>query len=521
MRTVILVPRRAGVEDRDKLWAWCRARWERYHPDYPIFEGHHDEGPFNRAAAVNTAARLADAAGRWDLAIVIDADVFLRQSQVVAAVERARSTGKVTWAHTRWRGISHEWTKRIVADRRDFGPEITDRTDMDVLVERTNPISWSCCIVFPRAVWDDIGGFDERFVGWGYEDMAVQSIVAGLYGHERMPGDVYHLWHERPFGAGRADKRHAQYTAEAVTNARLGRRYMVALRRDHALHDRPDLPTSEAERARDIANLMADDAVLAAHVARLKLPDWSDWWPTLEELREQARAFNEAQRTGTVTVVVTSGGTEETWPERSRYLRESLASLAEHVTGPIVQRVIYSDWPEGLQPAVEAIAADYGFYVVGGQHVGYTEMRQRLWRYLAKRAQGTYVFATEDDFLFTRPVDLEPMIQTLIAQPNIVQVALLRDACYEDERQTGGILGWPEPAFTWRESWVEHRLFFTANSSLFRRSLTDVPWPTGRHSETLFGQQVLNDPKARSAFWGDAREPWIKHLGEVRAGSGY
>jgi hypothetical protein len=282
--------------------------------------------------------------------------------------------------------------------------------------------------------------------------MAVQSVVAGLYGHERMPGDVYHLWHDRPFGAGRADKRHSEYTAEAITNARLGRRYMVALRRDHLLHDRPDLPTSEAERARDIANLKRDDEALSSYVARHKLPDWSTWWPTLEELRDGARAYNAGQRVGTVTVVVTSGGTEETWPERSAYLRASLASLTEQVTGPIVQRVVYSDWPEVLQPELEAIAGEFGFYVVGGQHVGYTEMRQRLWKYLARRAQGTYIFSTEDDFAFTRPVDLQPMIDTLALEPHIVQVALLRDACYEDERQTGGILGWPEPG---RSGWVD------------------------------------------------------------------
>jgi hypothetical protein len=72
MRTVFLVPRRNDNGPRDKLWAYCRARWETYFPDIPIFEGHHDDGPFNRSAAVNRAAKLA---GEWDLGIVIDSDV--------------------------------------------------------------------------------------------------------------------------------------------------------------------------------------------------------------------------------------------------------------------------------------------------------------------------------------------------------------------------------------------------------------------------------------------------------------
>ena len=37
VRTVLLVPRRAQPE-RDKLWAYARTRWERYHPELEIVE---------------------------------------------------------------------------------------------------------------------------------------------------------------------------------------------------------------------------------------------------------------------------------------------------------------------------------------------------------------------------------------------------------------------------------------------------------------------------------------------------
>jgi len=515
VRTVILVPRRDDGGERDQLWAWCRRRWEQYHPDYPVVEGHHTVGPFNRSAALNRAAR---AAGAWDQAIVIDSDVFLRVSQVEAAVALAAKSGRVTWAHRRWRGISQDWTRRLVKDRRDFGPEVVDRTDMDVLVERTNPISWSCCIVFPRAVWDDMGGFDERFSGWGYEDMAVQSVVAGLYGHERIEGDVYHLWHPRSLGSGRADKDHGDYTAAALTNARLGRRYMVALRRDHGLHDRPGLPASDEERERDIANLVRDDAQLALQAERAGLPDWSDYWPTLPELLEGAKAA----AAGSVTVVVHSGGKPESWPARREYLAASIESLAAQVSGPIVQRVVYDCWGDAaVRAQLEAMAKPYGFYVVGpAAPVDFTEGMKAMWGYLRKRAKGDYVFQTEDDFVYERPVDLRQLIAALADDEGLAQMALLRDACYPDERETGGILGWPMPAFTFREGWFEHRQFFTLNPSLFRSSLTRHPWPGGRHSETTFGRQLFNDKRVRAAFWG-AGEEWVRHIGVVRAGEGY
>lgn len=515
MRTVLLVPRRADGGERDQLWAWCRRRWEQYHPDYPIVEGHHDEGPFSRSAALNRAAR---AAGAWDLGIVIDADIFLRVSQVQAAVATAASTGRVTWAHRRWRGLEAGWTRRVVADRQDFGPEITDHTDMDVLVERTNPISWSCCIVFPRRVWDHMGGFDERFRGWGFEDMAVQSVVAGLYGHERVEGDVYHLWHPRSLGSGRADKAGGDYTVEALTNARLGRRYMVALRRDHELHDRSDLPTDDAERQRDIANLIRDDAKLAPAARRAGLPDWSDYWPTLPELLEGAREA----AAGTVTVVMHSGGKPEAWPARRGYLEQSLASLSAQVSGPIVQRVIYDCWGDpDIRAELAQLAAPHGFYVAGPPGpVDFTAGMQAMWGYLRKRAKGEYILQVEDDFTYERPVELGALIGVLRDEPGLAQLALLRDACYPDERETGGILGWPEPAFTFRDGWFEHRQFFTLNPSLFRRSLTARPWPAGHHSETLFGNALFRDKEVRAGFWGGGEE-WVRHIGQVRAGNGY
>ena len=542
MKAVILVPRRADGGPRDRIWEWCRRRWQRYHPDYEIYEGH-DDGPrpFNRSAAIN---RAAGAAGEWDVAVVIDSDIFLKQNLVTRAVANAAKTGTVTWPHRRWRGISEAWTHRIIADGRDFGPAV-DREDMDLLVERTNPISWSCCIAFPRSVWDDLGGFDERFEGWGYEDMALQSVVVGLYGHERLEGDVYHLWHPRSEERITPGQPGTTASREYAINALLGRRYMMALRRDHGLHDRPGLPVSEDERQRDMANIRRDDAKVYATGRHHKLPEWQEWWPTLEQLRDGAKAYR-AEQTAvaepvdpTVTLIVHSGGSEAQWIERSGYLRRALASLDEHLRGNVVQRVIYSDWGDEHRDELEDIGRPYGFYVAGDGHHGYTVSMQRLWSYVRRRAVGDYIFQTEDDFTFDRDVDLGDLAGALGSDPKLAQLALLRDAYYQDERETGGILGWPEPAFTRvninGSTRLEHRLFFTANPSLFRRSLADRPWPSEAESrrvlrrradqmpssETAFGKLLFDsDPDIRVAFWGDG-EQWVSHIGAVRAGVGY
>ena len=523
MRTVFLVPRRKDGGHRDALWEWCRERWEALLPDVPIVEGHHDDGPFNRSAAINTAAGLA---GDWDLGIVIDSDVLLPISQVGAAIETAQRTGNVTWAHRRWRGLHEDWTRQVLRRKVDyFGPEC-DRTDIDLLVERTNPLSWSCCFVIPRVVWDEVGGFDERFVGWGFEDMAWQSVIAGLHGFERIDGDVLHLWHPR--SEDRIVKGEPSSTASAayIANGRLGRRYMYALRRDYGLTERVALAGPE-ELARDLRNLERDDEKFARMQPKAEREKWAGWWPTLDELVAGAREYIEANRLGTVTVIVHTGGDPANWPERRVYLERSLPSLAERVSGPIVQRVVYDCWGEpDIRAELEGLARPFGFYVVGpvelaGLHrldgcdvalprqAGARDVhppgRGRL-HLRARRGPGA-----DDGDAARQPAPRpdRPAARRLLPRrardrrhPRLARAGL---HAHRGER----LHGWST------------NLFWTNNPSLFRRSLTEhavaARSPLGDAvRNVLFGR----DPMARSAFWGTGEE-WIRHIGEVRAGAGY
>ncbi len=55
-------------------------------------------------------------------------------------------------------------------------------------------------IMLTREAWEKSGGYHEGFVGWGYEDRGwVISADLILGDHERIPGDLYHIWHVEPF----------------------------------------------------------------------------------------------------------------------------------------------------------------------------------------------------------------------------------------------------------------------------------------------------------------------------------
>lgn len=198
---VVLVPRRADGGRRDEIWAWIQDRWASELPDWPLHVGTHDDGgPFNRAIAVNEAAR---AAGGWDVAVIADSDSFCGTGQLIEAVNTAVRTGLMTLAFTRFCYLTPAGSEKVMAG---FDGS------WERYIEWTLNGGCSSMVAMPRPVWDAIGGMDEGFVGWGEEDIALsvsaQTLAPGRQVHEpgqdvwqlrhgfhRLPGDCWHLWH--------------------------------------------------------------------------------------------------------------------------------------------------------------------------------------------------------------------------------------------------------------------------------------------------------------------------------------
>lgn len=199
MNEVILVPRRDDNGPRDDLWAWTKAWWEREQSHMPIIEGYHTEGLFNRSAALNGAAKLA---GDWDVAVIIDSDVICDPDRVKEAVRIARETGKMVLPHDLRKDLSPRGSDLIRAGYQGnwdkhvhlaYGSKDSDPRVSRVL--RLGHPSVSSVVVVPRSLWDTIGGFDETFRGWGYEDTAFAAAAETFAGIVRMEGEVWHFWH--------------------------------------------------------------------------------------------------------------------------------------------------------------------------------------------------------------------------------------------------------------------------------------------------------------------------------------
>lgn len=232
VKVAVLVPRRSDGRWRDRLWAFAQEWWRNDFPDWPIIEGHHEVGPFNRAAAINRAAQIAD---DWEAAVIIDADVLIDKKQVERAVELALEHNRLVVAYQDRNMLSRKGTETIM---RGF------RGAWDRYVIKVWPDEQSGVIVVPRALWDEVRGFDETFCGWGWEDIAFR-VACETFGGPlmRVDGPVWHLWHPT---SPENNKALPGYQA----NEQRGRRYHVALGNRDAVAKLLDEATHSIAEAR-------------------------------------------------------------------------------------------------------------------------------------------------------------------------------------------------------------------------------------------------------------------------------
>ncbi len=54
---------------------------------------------------------------------------------------------------------------------------------------------WIGCFAIGRPLWDELGGFDERFAPWPGQDIAIIEAAGTLASLRRVDGIAYHLWH--------------------------------------------------------------------------------------------------------------------------------------------------------------------------------------------------------------------------------------------------------------------------------------------------------------------------------------
>lgn len=196
MKTVILVPYRESN-------VTSRANWDRTFDyllelDAPIFIGD-KPGEWSRAGSINVAAKKADS---WDVAIIVDADtVQVPTKKLLEDVQMAYAhrSAVVPW-NVRWR-LNQDATENLEQTLTTFDPQKhldwSDGFSHNDAIKEYPAWRVGSTIIYSRAAWNAVNGFDEHFVKWGWEDcanrLAVETLAPG--GLERTHGEIFHMWH--------------------------------------------------------------------------------------------------------------------------------------------------------------------------------------------------------------------------------------------------------------------------------------------------------------------------------------
>ncbi len=221
----------------------------------------------------------------------------------------------------------------------------------------------------------------------------------------------------------------------------------------------------------------------------------------------------------TALLVITDG--------RDDYLADCIASARENLRGPITERWMFDDTgDDDYRQRLHVLYPEF-LHINGGPRQGFGGAIRTAWSHLRGKSHARFVFHLEQDFTFNRPVDTLDMARVLDRHPHLLQLALRRQPWNATEEAAGGIVETFPDAYEERrdgnDCWLEHRLFFTTNPCLYRRSLMAHDWPEGDQSEGHFGQRrFTEDLECRSGYWGSrVSGEWVHHIGRERAGIGY
>jgi len=206
--------------------------------------------------------------------------------------------------------------------------------------------------------------------------------------------------------------------------------------------------------------------------------------------------------------------------EDHSFLERTLHSVAEHVVPQPSHVLLVVDGP--YIPSVY-LGDTYQILPLGPRLNGFCQATRAGW-IQASHSSEEWIFWLEHDFEILRRVDLRDLADVLDEEPDVAQMALMRDAVNEQEKEAGGLFesrhGQYRPRIEGRHPWLEHQAYFTTNPSLMSRDFMRAnPWPDyGSECEGRLGIDLLARGYTFGA-WGDGA-PWVRHIG-VRTGTGY
>ena len=166
-------------------------------PNAKIFLSDRKTEVWSMSGSRNDGVYSARKAG-CDVIVLNDADTFPRIDPLLESIEAASKDDKIHLPYTEYRFLNEDNTKKF------FDGVPLEQFDIRLI----NTEECSGVNVFSPNAWDLIGGGDEKFQGWGYEDNAMHYVHKVVHGvpYVKHKGIVYALYHETQLGTGVPDQ---------------------------------------------------------------------------------------------------------------------------------------------------------------------------------------------------------------------------------------------------------------------------------------------------------------------------
>jgi len=233
-RISLLIPFHGRDRQRRILLRWVLAYWRNALPEAEIIIGRASGNPFCKTRALNRAAMRS----RGRVLVILDADAYIDADVVESCADRIiekHRNGQRLWfvPYRKLFRLTQEATEKVLRSLPEFPfkfPSPPNSEDVECMTKASYGHRYGAMIMmFHREAWEIIGGFDERFVGWGGEDVALLRALDTVYAkHKSTPNQILHLWHPRHGQSYRSMKWKGQ--SYSNMNDRLAMQYHRATR---------------------------------------------------------------------------------------------------------------------------------------------------------------------------------------------------------------------------------------------------------------------------------------------------
>ncbi|MBM7656473.1 galactosyltransferase-related protein [Neobacillus cucumis] len=185
----IIIPFQSDYGPRAKAFEWIKRYYASTMPEAELCIGIIYDKEINKSRAINLAAKNATR----DILVIADADVVYDPNLILESIPLLEKGGFVV-PFTDVYNVEQYGTEKLLKTKPAW--------PLNIKSEYAYRSNWvyegfaGKLIVISRENFEAVGGFDERFIGWGGEDDAFSHAARTICGDLiNIKGKVFHLWH--------------------------------------------------------------------------------------------------------------------------------------------------------------------------------------------------------------------------------------------------------------------------------------------------------------------------------------